>query len=200
MEYIAEKIGDNYQEWKNGDVVFISSPTGSGKTTFILKKLLPYLAEKGQRILYLVNRKALKLQLEIECKDIFGDYAKCIDIELYQSMETIISDNYEYAVNKYRRYFCIVCDEAHYFMMDSNYNTNTIWSYNFIKNELWNKLQIYISATMENIKKFIEREMIESVHYTSYWMNQGIFLQKPREMLNRNIWEYEADRNHYLRI
>ena len=62
MEYIAEKIGDNYQEWKNGDVVFISSPTGSGKTTFILKKLLPYLAEKGQRILYLVNRKALKLR------------------------------------------------------------------------------------------------------------------------------------------
>lgn len=196
MEYIAEKIGDNYQEWKNGDVVFIFSPTGSGKTTFILKKLLPYLAEKGQRILYLVNRTALKLQLEIECKDIFGDYAKCIDIELYQSMETIISNNYVYAVNKYQSYFCIVCDEAHYFMMDSNYNTNTILSYNFIKNELWNKLQIYISATMENIKKFIKREIIESVHYTSYWMNQGIFLQKPREMLNRNIWEYEADRNY----
>ena len=42
MEYISDKIGEQYKEWKQNDRVYITAPTGSGKTQFILKVLLPY--------------------------------------------------------------------------------------------------------------------------------------------------------------
>ena len=40
MKYIADSIGNDYKNWGAGEVVFISAPTGSGKTTFILKNFL----------------------------------------------------------------------------------------------------------------------------------------------------------------
>ena len=52
MKYITDLIGDEYLNWTNQHVL-ISSPTGSGKTTFILKKLLPRAIEQGKYILYL---------------------------------------------------------------------------------------------------------------------------------------------------
>ena len=32
MKYISELVGEEYKQWKAGDIVFLSSPTGSGKT------------------------------------------------------------------------------------------------------------------------------------------------------------------------
>ncbi len=66
--YISDRISKEYENWKNGDLIFIEAPTGSGKTTFVLEHLLPYFHEKGKRILYLVNRKILKKQLKKELK------------------------------------------------------------------------------------------------------------------------------------
>lgn len=36
MVFIADSIGTEYKKWRAGDTIFISSPTGSGKTTFVL--------------------------------------------------------------------------------------------------------------------------------------------------------------------
>ena len=50
--YISDGINEDYKSWKKGESgrqsyrVFIESPTGSGKTFFILNKLLPYAIEK----------------------------------------------------------------------------------------------------------------------------------------------------------
>ena len=41
---------------------------------------------------------------------------------------------------KYNSYDCVVCDEAHYFLMDSNYNTNTILSYKFVMEYMRDKV------------------------------------------------------------
>lgn len=54
MKYLADQIGEEYQNWKDDDIVLITAPTGIGKTTFILKILLPYIMQKGGRMLYLV--------------------------------------------------------------------------------------------------------------------------------------------------
>ena len=67
MNFIADSIGKGYKEWKfgdeegvvKGDNIFISSPTGRGKTSFIIREFLPYLAEQGKSLLYLVNRTIL---------------------------------------------------------------------------------------------------------------------------------------------
>lgn len=63
MKYIEEIIDKEYKKWKNGDKIVISSPTGSGKSTFVLKKLLPWAVDNGKKIVYLCNRKILKDQI-----------------------------------------------------------------------------------------------------------------------------------------
>ena len=71
-EWLTDGIGESYKEWRGQGLlqaasrVFIESPTGTGKTTFILKKLCRYAAENKRRILYLGNRVALKEQMEKE--------------------------------------------------------------------------------------------------------------------------------------
>ena len=46
MEWLTNRIGEEYKRWTNRDKVFIASPTGSGKTYFILKQFLPYFSKK----------------------------------------------------------------------------------------------------------------------------------------------------------
>lgn len=208
MKFISDSIGELYKEWKNGDAIFISAPTGSGKTTFILKTLLPYLAKQEQpkKILYLVNRSILKKQMEKELLTIPFGIRQFIKIELYQNIEkailelqpktrladywkgyvdgvkenvtdgnTNISDLIEkkckqvdYVVAGYGSkkdlwdYDYVVCDEAHYFLMDSNYNTNTYWSYKFVNDVFDKKVRIFISATLDQVEPLIRNEDADS--------------------------------------
>ena len=48
---VSDVIGGEYQKWKPNDKIFISSPTGTGKTYFILNVLLPYAYQKEKQIL-----------------------------------------------------------------------------------------------------------------------------------------------------
>lgn len=91
-EYISGTINEEYKTWERGELVFISSPTGSGKTIFCLETLLKYAAECNMRILYLVNRRILKEQLESEISKLEQKYRFAIDIELYQTLENQTSN------------------------------------------------------------------------------------------------------------
>lgn len=79
-KYISDGIGDDYKEWliyedtekgKNKNTlrsetatrVFLSSPTGTGKTCFLLNNLLPYAIETNRSIVYISNRSALRDQV-----------------------------------------------------------------------------------------------------------------------------------------
>lgn len=166
--YIADSIKEDYKQWKDMDTIFLSSPTGSGKTTFILNTYLPYLAKQKKCLLYLVNRTILKEQLEKEIACLPQELRWAIKIELYQTIENkfleLEWDNNGYQVKgfrhmrEYEKYGCVVCDEAHYFLMDSNFNTNTIWSYNFVKELFSSKIRIYMSATIEQIRDYIKED------------------------------------------
>lgn len=178
MRYIADSIGTKYEEWLRGiadnkvigDTVFISSPTGSGKSTFILKVFFPYLAKKRKNLLYLVNRTVLKKQLEKEIveDDNLDEFRGRIKIELYQTIENEMLHG-PIKNNEYLKFDCVVCDEAHYFLMDSNYNTNTILSYIFVKALFGRKLRIYMSATIEHIREYIEKDNKETRYDRTPW-------------------------------
>lgn len=240
MYYIADAIGSDYEKWVAGDTVFISAPTGSGKTTFILNIFLPYLARKKIKILYLVNRKVLKEQIEAEVRKLPIELREKIKIELYQSIENRMSSlrqyNYlpeyykgyynavedklsvedknalrnqlnkyqkkNYSVNGYNNmqgyaeYGCVVCDEAHYFLMDSNYNTNTILSYNFVRRFFGNKLRIYMSATLEGIKNFVIKDNSENRYLRTEWFGVHADKVKGVNCLPYHEYEYTAKRNY----
>lgn len=96
MEYLSDKIGNSFIEWERGTSQFITAPTGSGKTTFVLNNLFEHALNKKKKILYLVNRKILKKQLEerIEEKRLWGDLNNCIKIVTYQTIEEMVKSKF----------------------------------------------------------------------------------------------------------
>ena len=78
MQYLTEAISkEEVDSWKPGDTVVINSPTGSGKTTFILSALLPRAIRAGKHSLYLCNRKILNEQVIVDSRrklsEFFGE-------------------------------------------------------------------------------------------------------------------------------
>lgn len=160
MRYITEIIGEEYKRWEKDwvDTIFIEAPTGCGKSYFILHELLPYVVKQKKRMLYLVNRSILKDQLEQELNRIYAgniNIRNIVDIELYQTLETNLL-SYGNARDKFDSAGYVICDECHYFLMDSNFNTNTIKSFRWIVDNMKGKITIFMSATIDRMKACIE--------------------------------------------
>lgn len=64
--FVGDYIGQSYQNWKNGESVFINAPTGTGKTTFVLTQLMQKAQEEGKEVLFLSNRYLLKEQIKMK--------------------------------------------------------------------------------------------------------------------------------------
>lgn len=199
MENIAEKIGDQYITWQTGERVFITAPTGSGKTYFCFHVLLPYAIQNNQNILYLVNRKALKLQLEEEKQSIASEMAakgilgaeKAISILTYQSLEEA-AKNGNSLINKYY-YRWIICDEAHYFLKDSLFNSATCLSYFEVMQKSSIATVIFMSATMNRLIDFVEGD-------TKKWKLDGVN-EVSRILGHKKNHEYSMEKDYrYLDI
>ncbi len=197
MKNIAEKIGDQYNTWQTGERVFITAPTGSGKTYFCFHVLLPYAIQNHQSILYLVNRKALKLQLEEEKRRIVSEMAAkgilgvewAISILTYQSLEEAVKSGNS-LINKYY-YRWIICDEAHYFLKDSLFNSATWLSYVDIMQKSSMATVIFMSATMERFIGWVKKDACK-------WdpMNEG-----DRALRGKKDHDYSLEKDYrYLDI
>lgn len=84
-KYLADQIGEEYKSWKEGELIFIQAPTGTGKSYFILNVLLDWAVANRASILYLVNRKVLKSQIEEKLQE------RCIELERYYGKCIILS-------------------------------------------------------------------------------------------------------------
>lgn len=171
-KHLSDIIGEHYKEWKSRDVIMIKAPTGCGKTYFCLNTYLKYIKEKNDqaqennpnphitRILYLVNRAILKEQL-IESVNYISNrmplntnsgflLKSYIHIDTYQNIEQQLSMGYDLSAFV-SQYDIAIYDEAHYFLADSNFNSYTKLSYDFLRLSFQDKIQIFMSATMDNI-------------------------------------------------
>lgn len=143
--WISDGIGEEYKTWKpnpknnsftSSPRIFIESPTGTGKTSFIINKLLPYAATEGKHILYLGNRTALEKQTQnaaeknlipIRNFEIFTFSRKPDVANIYKypnSSSTITILNYQAVLgflksplykSSLEPFDYIVLDEAHFF-------------------------------------------------------------------------------------
>lgn len=156
---VTELIGKDYEKWENRFLYFISSGTGSGKTTFALRKLMLYHLNLGHSILYLVPRTILGNQIEedilrIQAEEFLtADYFSKVKVLTYQALENLLIQRVEEG-----RYIStpnvIICDECHYWLSDSTFNEKTKVSYDYIINST-SSLRVFLSATSENIKEYI---------------------------------------------
>ena len=135
------------REWKQGDKILIKAGTGRGKTHFV-KTVLPRYADTNNRILFLSNRKSLNQQTQNEVMQMGGQWL--IECMTYQKLEQQILDEKESLMEfKY-----IVCDEAHYFFMDSTFNHMTNVSADYIKDCTQDKIVIMMTATPKRLKAY----------------------------------------------
>lgn len=185
IKTVTDIIGEQYVNWKSDDVIFISAPTGAGKTTFVFDVLIPFAAAQGKKVLYLVNRKILEQQIKHRIPDLMyklrmnGIYCQpeeVLEITTYQHIEQLMksyankNSSLGAILDKYFSSTYIVMDEAHYFMADSLFNTSTEISYNNLVLHLspnrhlnhCGYILIFMSATNEYIEKFFMHK-IETV-------------------------------------
>ena len=70
--WLVNGIQEDYKNWlprgveghQKASRIFIESPTGTGKSSFVLNKLFPFAAENNYNVLYLTNRSALNQQIK----------------------------------------------------------------------------------------------------------------------------------------
>lgn len=160
-------IGKEYQDWGGCDDVFVETPTGSGKTTFVLEVLSQYAMEAGKEVLLLVNRKILKRQIKKELAEDHG-IENISDEELDQINEfaglTILSyqELQEELKRKplllgrfyAKRYRYIVFDESHYILQDAMFNRDIEYLIRAIPKRR-NATKIFLSATMDEVRPFL---------------------------------------------
>lgn len=207
--YISERIGEEYRGWGGRDIIFITAPTGSGKSYFMLHILLKHFVKNnGWRMLYLVNRKILKEQLEEELKKVQDEFYKetgQVDVDIrrnitiltYQCIENGLKENMQGCMRFIQNFNCVVYDECHYFYADSNFNTSTELSYLCLRQEFIEKLQIYISATPEKIKEDMKEYMSKFLKKEEKNMSLGAIVTP----IEKRIKEYSMDSNYkYIQL
>ena len=155
MDYISDRVGEEYKSWTPDHPVLIMTPTGSGKTYFVFNVLLPYAKSQNMHIAYFCNRRFIKEQTSADLElyaqqNIQSDLKDFIHIRSYQRAEKsgefpeIKSIEDKEYVEKYGSHEdtkdskCIldrgvesseilyyVFDEAHYFCTDATFNEGT---------------------------------------------------------------------------
>jgi hypothetical protein len=178
MAYLSERFnksdfelmepGYNYAFWSEPD---------SGKTTMIAQHLIPLAEEKNKSILFLYPRSAIGSQLK------FKFTSHVIDYRTYQSLEEdlnngLILNHYDF----------IVCDEAHYFVEDADFNENTEVSFDYINNER-NSVKILLSGTPDPLHHVEFKKpviVMSTVDYSNHNV-EIVFLTRSTKAIEKEI-------------
>lgn len=182
IKWVSELIKDDYQKWES-DKVLLGCGTGRGKTTFALGTYCKYLLSHGHKVLYLCNRIALQEQIE-------GDITKYgvddIDRISYQGFANFLKKGENLESLQYDVY---ICDEAHYFLSDSEFNLYTDIAYDFLINAQ-NATVVFMTATYKNIFEKIKSDVlsigqkspIEYILPTDYSYVESIYWFKQKDL------------------
>lgn len=162
--YLSEIIGEEYKYWENKKIL-ITAPTGMGKTSFILEKVLPYHNGRNRKILILCNRKLLRKQYLCALVRKFNCYSelcKSVKVMTYQQLaENIKNGTHKEVLDEFR----VIClDECHFFYADSDFNGfGTFILLQVLISECIRKQMIFMSATMDEVKPLIENTINQCI-------------------------------------
>lgn len=159
---IANLLKNEIEEWQPDTPVLIDTPTGSGKTTFIYKCIIPRAKMQNMNVLIVSNRTALNIQqkkdiMDIifkEGKDYYSDRAYqekddygFIHIVTYQGLQAHIKNNPDWIKNVGYTIF----DEAHFFTSDTFFNTSAALLLKQIPKKFGHTIRIYMTATSYDV-------------------------------------------------
>ena len=181
--YVSDQITrDVIRKLKSRENYLIGSEMGSGKNYWVREVLLPYALDNNMRTLVLSHRKNNLEQQKNELEDY---KQQCIaqfkggmfDTITYQAFQNMIIRN----DSKINSYDFIICDEAHYFVSDSSFNTKTELAFNFL-NENEKAIKIFMTATSDGLIYLPWKSELKSLNEANYY-NHNV----------NNIYRYEQD-------
>lgn len=166
-KWVSEIVSERLVQRMQGNTpLFISSQTGSGKTTFIFENCIPVAEKEGKKVLYLCNRTALKNQIKKEAmknpwnNSTYVDGIKVAEYKEYYTEKGLskehkfgLIDIYAYqemlnfSQNKVDEYAVVVMDEAHFFLADAKFNPFTELILDIVTSIFKHTRRIYLSAT-----------------------------------------------------
>ena len=194
----------------------ISAQTGTGKSIFILKTLLPIAMKKGKKILYLVSRKAQKTHMKVEAMrdDVngnlrAGDSFTCKCKELDQNIISCISEFgclrifsyqeflYESEHIDFADYLFAVMDEAHFFLTDADFNSYTAEILQKIVTLCKRSVRVYMSATLNDVADVIYRyernNTPETMRFRGFFRFHTVYMEENYSYLNPMFFRERAD-------
>lgn len=161
-EKISEIMGDRYKEWEKKELIFIQASTGLGKSYAILHYLYQYVLEQKEEMAVLVNRRILKEQQwqDVRKYDLEMNHRE-VQLHLFSYHE--LEGSGQQAGRKreiLKRCRYIVCDECHYFLLDSVFNPRVQTSFDYITSLYECATLVFISATLDCIRPLVKARVL----------------------------------------
>lgn len=160
-KYLAQEFDvAEYGAWLEGEKVVICAPTGAGKTSFVLKELLPYCHSRRKKMLILCNRRLLKVQYGFDLAESYMRYSEinmAVEVSTYQQFNEKMKEGK--SIEKFiKEYDVLVFDEVHYFYADSDFNAEgTYVLLQEIIRASFFKTVVMITATLKEVQPLIEK-------------------------------------------
>lgn len=195
--YVSDGIQEDFKSWLPTSPVFISAQTGRGKNHFIENTLLPYIIENNLKLLVLSNRIAVSTQqkkriaLKTSCEKYFDIYtSKGFEQETQYGAVTIMTYQgfwEKFKITKgdiFTAYQYVILDEAHFFMSDALFNSETGAFLNEICQIFSQSIRVYLSATPEEIlPEVVNVEQACNLQYKKNLSINGWWYFHPPELL-----------------
>ena len=212
-QYLSEDIKQPIVHSPPGsprNVYLLKAPTGSGKTTFFIKDLVPEARRRRQQVLLIVNRSVLTEQLiNIYLKELgippgaiefpqegiypLGDLVVCSYQYMARRLQDKDTPNIKIGPFEAKEYAFVVCDECHYFIADSVFTTDSAPLVNLPK-VFAQSVRIYASATMSPVRNVILKmeQVVDLAENFPYWEISPGFRYARNNMISQIYSNYNG--------
>lgn len=212
-QYLSEDIKQPIVHSPPGlprNVYLLKAPTGSGKTTFFIKDLVPEAQRRRQQVLLIVNRSVLTEQLiNIYLKELgippgaiefpqegiypLGDLVVCSYQYMARRLQGKDTPNIKIGPFEAKEYAFVVCDECHYFIADSVFTTDSAPLVNLPK-VFAQSVRIYASATMSPVRNVILKmeQVVDLAENFPYWEISPGFRYARNNMISQIYSNYNG--------
>lgn len=212
-QYLSEDIKQPIVHSPPGlprNVYLLKAPTGSGKTTFFIKDLVPEARRRRQQVLLIVNRSVLTEQLiNIYLKELgippgaiefpqegiypLGDLVVCSYQYMARRLQGKDTPNIKIGPFEAKEYAFVVCDECHYFIADSVFTTDSAPLVNLPK-VFAQSVRIYASATISPVRNVILKmeQVVDLAENFPYWEISPGFRYARNNMISQIYSNYNG--------